>query len=179
MSVVYKCFLALVLAAGVTGSASAVTWKMDFFDDSNVLVGTGTFTTAGVPTLIDWQFDASNWTSVVNGTTYLPQMSISVPQIMFECGETVATFILYENGNPGLQNNLVGSWTTLSDGTIDRFWGLPSDCDCTVGGGTYTLSQVPTVDRAPSVVPLPASAALLPLGLGALALVRRRRRSQP
>lgn len=186
MSVVYKCFLALVLAAGGAGSASAVTWKMDFFDDSNVLVGTGTFTTAGVPTEDSLPMAASNWIAVVEGNTYLTYQSI--PQLEFFQDQFVTSFLTMEKGGSIPLDSLLGvskfESDSLGNATLVRRWIIsysckPTDPSCPTPYGTFTLNQVPGVDPAPSVVPLPASAALLPLGLGALALVRRRRRSQP
>jgi hypothetical protein len=61
----------------------------------------------------------------------------------------------------------------VPEGTTQRWETENCADDCaTTASGTFTLTQL---SDAPAVIPLPATAALLPLGIGALALMRRRR----
>jgi hypothetical protein len=159
---------ALVLALGLAVPAQAATWKITFFDDANpaVPVGGGTFV-PNVTTLDPNVWLVSAWTIEVNGVSY-PQTLTTPPTFSVIDGTAFLGFALQASG--GL---LILASTPPNGAT--QFWAT-QDCgqdNCpTTASGTFTLAQV---TDAPAVIPLPATAALLPLGLGALALMRRRR----
>jgi MYXO-CTERM domain-containing protein len=185
--------LALAFAAGLAAPVSAATWKIDFFDPSDpnplVAVGTATFT-ADVPTPSQSVTFGTNWTSTVRGVTYLGSDQTTT-QLTLLGGQIVATFSISRDGGPVFDSGLVGSALEMADGAVMTFWQTfgclaeplpgeegqePKECFFEpTPKGTYTLTQLPGVDPEPPVIPLPATAALLPLGLMALGALRRRK----
>jgi hypothetical protein len=126
---------------------------------------------------------ASNWQSTVNGGSYLPVDGFLVPSVSLFEGEFIAAFSLYLDGDASLLKGITGNATKFTNGPLVKWWDS-YDCtanpedpnDCTFSAqGTYTLTRLPDGDPEPPVIPLPASAALLPLGLGTLAVIRRRK----
>ena len=171
MSLFAKGLLALAFVAALAAPVSAATWRVDFFDQSGTGIGTGTFT-AAVPTL-DPVF-ASDWVATVYGHTFLAVASRGLPRIEVLAGEIVVSFRVFKDGDPSLDTDILGFPSTSPGAPVLQEFsffasGVPLD------QGTYTLTRLPDVDPGTSVVPLPATAALLPLGLGALAMLRRRR----
>jgi hypothetical protein len=175
--------VALALAAGLAAPASAATWKIDFFNPLNSNVGSGTFT-ADVPTVSAPQFP-TDFNVTVNGINYLPIDGLSVRQFSLFEGELVVIFALFKESTV-LDNILTATATKLTNGPVVKSW-LTADCsiddletedqECDTVGGTYTLTRLQDGDpNPPPVIPLPASAALLPLGLVALGALRRRRK---
>jgi hypothetical protein len=168
MPVPRTSFAALALALGLAAPAHAATWKIVFFNDAapTVQVGEGTFD-PNVTTLDPDVWLVSSWTIAVNGVSY-PTSLTTPPTFSVVEGVPYLGFALQADGG------LLILASTPPTGTT-QFWAT-SNCgedNCpTTASGTFTLAQL-TDD--PSVIPLPATAALLPLGLGALALMRRRK----
>jgi hypothetical protein len=159
---------ALALSLGLAVPAQAATWKITFFDDANpaVQVGGGTFVPNIEPQAPD-VFLASSWSFTVNGVAF--PNALSTPPTLFLIGGTASLGFALEDAT-----GLLILASTPPSGTT-QFWAT-QDCgrdNCpTTASGTFTIAQV---TDAPAVIPLPATAALLPIGLGALALMRRRR----
>lgn len=194
MSVSCKCFVALALAAGLAAPAPAATaqWTVAFtaFTSGGGLPGsgTGTFTVAEPATdgplvpLGAWSFtftlrDAGD-VPVVNGVTYTqatPTVTGSAPRFAFrsdgtaflDMSNTFADGNALSLGNPLFGNDFLFETPACAGEDAVTACGLTWQ-------GSYTLTRAGT-EPEPPVIPLPASAALLPLGLGVLALMRRRR----
>jgi hypothetical protein len=168
MSVLRALLPALALAFGHAASVQAATWKIEFFDTSNpsAQVGGGTFV-PDVTTLDPDVWLVNSWEITVNGVSY-PQALSTPPTFSIVNGTALLGFALQADG--GL---LILASTPPSNSA--QFWAT-SNCgedNCpTTASGTFTLTQL---SDAPAVIPLPATAALLPLGLGALAVIRRRK----
>jgi hypothetical protein len=166
MSVARTLFAALALAFGLAAPGQAATWKIEFFDDSTAPVGNGTFD-PDITALDPDVWLVSSWTIAVNGVSY-PTSLTTPPTFSVVEGVPYLGFALQADGG------LLILASTPPNGTT-QFWAT-SNCgedNCpTTASGTFTLAQL-TDD--PSVIPLPATAALLPFGLGALALMRRRK----
>jgi hypothetical protein len=169
MSVLRTLFAALALAA----PGHAATWKIVFFSDANpaVQVGEGTFVPNIEPQAPD-VFIASSWNFTLNGVAF--PNALSTPPTLYLIGGTASLGFALEDAT-GL---LILASTQPSDTPptdTTQFWAT-SNCgedNCpTTASGTFTLTQL---SDAPAVIPLPATAALLPLGLGVLAVVRRRK----
>ncbi|MCU0908204.1 MAG: VPLPA-CTERM sorting domain-containing protein [Rhodobacteraceae bacterium] len=187
MSLLRHCSLALVLATGLAASASAATFNIAF---------TQTGLGDGGP---DWfgSFDTGPGTALLDGVT---RFDVTIGGVRFD---DIALGLGFFNGTTtgGTQalsglvadtvvfNTALGIpdfaqmpnilfLTGLGDaGTVVQQWGFGVNCSAEICTGpvlgTYTITQAG--DPEPPVIPLPASAALLPIGLGALALIRRRR----
>ena len=196
VSVSCKCLFALALAAGVAAPASAATvqWSILFTASTNggglPGGGTGTFTVDEPATdgplvpLTSWSFtftlrDSGN-VPVVNGVTYTqdtPTTAGSAPRFAFRSDGT--PFLDMSNrfadgnalslGDPLFGNDFLFETPACVEEAPVAACGL-------IWQGGYTLARA---DTEPPAIPLPASAALLPLGLGALALIRRRRAAAP
>ena len=181
MSFSRNCTLALALATGLAAPASAATWKIDFFNLLGDKVASDTFT-EGTPTLAVPR-PLTGVDVTLNGITYLPNVGLSVPQFSVLRGEPVAAFALFKDGT-SVNKFLTVSATDITDGPVVKSW-LTWDCsivapetedqECDTVGGTYTLTRLQDGDPEPPVIPLPATAALLPLGLVALGALRRRK----
>jgi MYXO-CTERM domain-containing protein len=150
--------LALALAAGLAAPAFAATWKIEFFgfpDPSSV--GTGSFT-ADLPVGVN-SSPATGWTATVSGFTFSNPGRAFLKNFP---SPIVSGGIIHEFTAESGEISLVGSINT---------WNLVLPTQ--ILRGTYKVTRVEPED--PSVIPLPATAALLPLGLVALGALRRRR----
>jgi hypothetical protein len=168
MTCLRALFAALVLSFGLAVPAQAATWTITFFDSSapSQQVGEGTFV-PNITTLDPDTWLVSSWKVEVNGVSYPTSLS-TPPTFSIIAGVPYLGFALQANGGLLILASTPPSGTT-------QFWAT-QDCgqnNCpTTASGTFTLAQL-TDD--PAVVPLPATAALLPLGLCALAAMRRRK----
>ncbi len=176
-------FRSIVLGVGIavaaTAPASAATFNIAFLDTDGTSVGSGTFTAEAKNLAAATAFSAT-----IQGTTYSSLISafglflstdfpnpgdLAVFGFAFKPGETPAT-------NSGvLQMNAFGQGSAPS--LLVTQWTITTCNEFACGGGDALGSYAITVaaDPEPPVVPLPASAALLPLGLVALGALRRRK----
>jgi hypothetical protein len=190
MSFTRLAILATALAAGLAAPASAATFNIAFTQTGLGDSGPdwfGTFETGpGTGFVQVTQFDAT-----IGGTRFtalIPELGITFLDgtTTVGGGQALSGFVADVVGvdvNTGITLLLQTTGILvlnglLEDGSAVRTWGFGSSCSiefCRVGNvlGTYTLARADTPE--PPVVPLPASAALLPLGLAALAMIRRRR----
>jgi hypothetical protein len=173
MSVLRTLFAALALAFGFVAPGQAATWKIVFFSDATptVQVGEGTFVPNIEPQAPD-VFIASSWNFTVNGVAF--PNALSTPPTLYLIGGTASLGFALEDATGLLILASTEQSGTPPNGTT-QFWETENcgedDCPKTASG-TFTLTQL---SDEPAVIPLPATAALLPLGLGALAVVRRRK----
>lgn len=158
---------ALAIALGLAAPGHAATWKIAFFSDANptVQVGEGTFD-PDVTTLDPDVLVVGSWSITVNSISY-PTAVTTKPTFSTAGGTPVLGFALQDQTGQFILSSRV------PDGTTQRWETQNCADDCaTTASGTFTLTQL---SDAPAVIPLPATAVLLPIGLGALALMRRRR----
>ena len=186
------CLVAL-LATGLAAPAVASTltqWNVTFIDLNNRVLGTGTFNVAepefpdfGV--LDSWTFDftlptgnlrLSHEDVVVD--RFAPPGSSSIafvfPDATAATAQIASSLLQVEAAFP----------STVRLFALNRQWSLiVGDVPCGINlciapyNGTYLLTRIGPVTpdpEGPAVVPLPAGAALLPLGLLALGALRRR-----
>jgi hypothetical protein len=182
--------LALALAAGLAAPASAATYNIaftqngvgdagpDFFGTFDIASGTGfaNDVTRFDVTINGIRFDDLGLGMVFfNGTTTQGNTALSgfaADEVFFNTDPPIPDF-------SRISNILFLAGLGDDPGTVSvvRNWGFGVNCSAEVCTGpvlgTYTLEQVP--DAEPPVIPLPATAALLPLGLVALAAIRRRK----
>jgi hypothetical protein len=190
--------LALALAAGLGAPVSAATaqWSVAFTASTNggglPGNGTGSFTVEELArngplvALSSWSFtftllDSDN-TPVVDGVTYTedtPTITGTAPRFGFRSDGTA--FLDMSNTFEG-GNALTLGGPQFGDGFLFEtpacVEAAPAAACGLIWQGSYTLTRA-GADSDPPVNPLPASAALLPLGLGALALIRRRKTGAP
>lgn len=92
--------------------------------------------------------------------------------ITFTLGNSIIDFGRFQGTSGEYQNaDLLGFFTDF----FIRWNGTAGSLSYRDDGAPWSLDVQGTIELAP--VPLPATAALLPMGLGALAMMRRRRRS--
>jgi hypothetical protein len=179
--------LAAVAAVVSLAPVSAATYNIVFFESqfpatSGPQVGSGSFTAPDGPVLFS---DAVSGTATIAGTTYALTGRLGFPPLQFTFQPTnlfpqpYLFGIAFEQGQtaePSEGVQVLQFSPANIEGVPFYGWAI-SPCTSVCGGdsyrGTFAITRVP--DPEPPVVPLPASAALLPLGLGALALMRRRR----
>jgi hypothetical protein len=183
-----------LLACGVASAAPAATtqWTIAFTASTNdgglPGIGTGSFmvdepaTRGPLVALSSWSFtftlSAADDVPVVNRVTYTqatPTVAGSGPRFAFRSDGSAFLDMsnVFSDGNA-----LTLGGPQFGDGFLFETPACPEEPVAACGllwEGSYTLTRAGGDPQDPPVIPLPASAALLPLGLGALALIRRRR----
>jgi hypothetical protein len=171
MSFSRMCFLALAIAAGFAGPASAIPLVVVFKHDNGQIPDSGRVFVQdpGYPGSIpleSFDFSIRTTSGILNFTS---QNSTGVMPIFGYRDETKTSAYLAN----GTMTNDFGTLTFSAP--TDSTWTLVAGS--TTISGLYSFLALPTTtEPEPSVIPLPASAALLPLGLGGLAALRRRKK---
>jgi MYXO-CTERM domain-containing protein len=168
-------FLALALAAGLAAPASATTLDINFRNSTTTIVDTGTFIVpaGATPIAIDtFSFSFSLGTTVLK---FSSAPTGAKPSFNFIDGAPVLLGTLQADGSDETLTLLPGSWLIDGERCILPDFADEILCFRTLFAvGTYAIPDL-TEEPAPSVIPLPATAALLPLGLMALGALRRRK----
>jgi hypothetical protein len=191
-------FFPIILAAAalLSPSAYAATWNISFTFSNGASAGNGTL---DFPSLSpDAVALATSWSFMLDGQSFTgtgptgPAYS-GTPQLQQFFGFPIVQFAQFAaDGLSRYTATAFGSQISVDPDVflVEGYWEVAGCLEAFGSGldncrtpiirddlrvrGSYTLVKV-TDDPEPPVIPLPATAALLPLGLGALAVIRRRK----